>query len=204
MEAILPVAAHSYRAFKYQWKGRPAAPPDVVSEAIATNRNEVHTMVYVSWNGATEVRRWALHRASANGEIEDAAIVIWPREGFETNIRYDGVAEYVMVVALGRDGEKLGKSSIVRTIPLAEQGLIERPHAVPLEQMVAKPSQEMTAVVESVPKDHSSLLSFSLGFALCAVGGCILLWLSRWQSGSARIWSGRGVKYDLLLPEHLQ
>lgn len=57
---------NSYRAFKAaSWVGRPTAPPAVYFDAAAAR-------VYVSWNGATEVRRWVLQGAEWTG-LRDSA-----------------------------------------------------------------------------------------------------------------------------------
>ncbi|KAG9969073.1 hypothetical protein KCU72_g24922, partial [Aureobasidium melanogenum] len=45
----------SYRAFKFPWTGRPVDPPTAV---LSTDGQ-----VYVSWNGATEVRGWVLQHS---------------------------------------------------------------------------------------------------------------------------------------------
>lgn len=46
----------SYRVFKLDWAGFPLQPPSVAVEGNGT----ANATVYVSWNGATEARRWAL------------------------------------------------------------------------------------------------------------------------------------------------
>ena len=48
-----PVGDDSYRAYRLPWHGQPAAPPD-----IAATRTSKKTIVYASWNGATDVARW--------------------------------------------------------------------------------------------------------------------------------------------------
>lgn len=49
----------SYRTFKFDWHGWPTTDPDV---RILTN-GEDWLSLYVSWNGATEVRKWLLQGA---------------------------------------------------------------------------------------------------------------------------------------------
>lgn len=58
--------AQSYRTFKFDWHGWPTTDPDV---RILTN-GENWLSFYVSWNGATEVRRWLLQGAD-NLEAEE-------------------------------------------------------------------------------------------------------------------------------------
>ena len=45
----------NYRAFRYEWSGRPAKPPKVVAAAGSGNITG-----RVSWNGATGIARWEL------------------------------------------------------------------------------------------------------------------------------------------------
>ena len=47
----LPPETESYRAFRFPWEGRPAGDPAVKAESGPDGG----TMLYVSWNGATEV-----------------------------------------------------------------------------------------------------------------------------------------------------
>ena len=45
----------NYRAFRFEWTGRPAEPPKVLA---STSKRHDHSRV--SWNGATDVARWEL------------------------------------------------------------------------------------------------------------------------------------------------
>lgn len=43
----------TYRAYRYPWTGNPSTKPDV---AACVSRETSKTIVYVSWNGATDVK----------------------------------------------------------------------------------------------------------------------------------------------------
>jgi hypothetical protein len=93
----------SYRAIKVRgWQGRPKSDP-----AIRTRNGGV----YVSWNGATDVRFWVLERAcgeDGSGGFCEVDVVV--KGAFETRIEVpDGVCrgELLRVVAMADDGEKL-------------------------------------------------------------------------------------------------
>ncbi|KAK3047787.1 hypothetical protein LTR09_010762 [Extremus antarcticus] len=58
--------ANTYRAYKYEWVGRPQQPPDVHSATIESKKDKVNTVVHVSWNGATEVHTWNLYKTNPN------------------------------------------------------------------------------------------------------------------------------------------
>lgn len=56
---LFGVGPDNYRAWKAAWKGEPTWDPSIASSHNASDSaNE--TMVWVSWNGATEVDQWVL------------------------------------------------------------------------------------------------------------------------------------------------
>lgn len=61
------------------------------------------TVVYVSWNGATDVQSWKVMAAQESDEFEKVDTV--PRNGFETEIRLDAAPEKVFVEAVGGVGD---------------------------------------------------------------------------------------------------
>ncbi|GES65185.1 ASST-domain-containing protein [Aspergillus terreus] len=89
----------SYRVFKAsRWTGRPTLPPDVAVDDAAR-------VVYVSWNGATDVAGWALQTHGADEGFRTVQYV--PKRGFETAVDVAGVDGYLRVVAVGFDGEEM-------------------------------------------------------------------------------------------------
>lgn len=109
----------SYRSYKFPFIGRPALPPDVYSATLLRlgKGSTTTTIVHVSWNGATEVASWNLYktnREGRSGTTPPTASV--PRSGFETSLRYDGYAKYVVVEALDSSGQVLGTSRVVKTV----------------------------------------------------------------------------------------
>lgn len=107
----------TYRSYKYPFVGTPADPPDVVS--VAETRDHAVTLVYVSWNGATEVKWWNTYSTSAAGKKRQL-IGTTGRTGFETEIAYASFAKHVVVEALDGEFNVLGESKVVKTeIPAA-------------------------------------------------------------------------------------
>ncbi|KAK5114128.1 hypothetical protein LTR62_002698 [Meristemomyces frigidus] len=104
----------SYRTYKLSWTGRPETPP-----AFDISDDDVE--VYVSWNGATEVRSWVLQCSETlleEGEVEDAwaDVVRVSKQGFETVIPLpDDPPRFMRVLALDEAGRKLdyGVSEII-------------------------------------------------------------------------------------------
>jgi hypothetical protein len=95
--------ADTYRAFRMAWQGRPTAPPDI---AVAGGK------VYVSWNGATNVKRWQVLLGDSNDELRAAATA--KKSGFETAIPLSGDRDYVAVQALDSNGRVLAVSKTLK------------------------------------------------------------------------------------------
>jgi hypothetical protein len=90
----------SYRAYRFQWTGRPLDRPRV---AVAAGN------AYASWNGATQVARWRLVDASGGAKTLAEAT----RTGFETTLRLPDDATDVAVQALDAQGRVLATSKAV-------------------------------------------------------------------------------------------
>lgn len=98
----------SYRVFREAWTGAPSEPPSVVVESGS---------VFVSWNGATEVKTWRVEGASTD-EAEKGewnAVLQVRKKGFETEIRLPLDVDYaaLRIVGLDADGAELGASEEV-------------------------------------------------------------------------------------------
>jgi hypothetical protein len=90
--------------------GQPAEPPAV----YAYGRNDVEdTTVYMSWNGATEVKSWAVIGGNTIQSM-DTTLTTVQKVGFETvtSVRY---MPFIMVHALDQAGKVLGSSAAVNT-----------------------------------------------------------------------------------------
>ncbi|KAK5136580.1 hypothetical protein LTR08_002594 [Meristemomyces frigidus] len=99
----------SYRAHKSSWIGRPHKPPRAVTKG---------DKLYVSWNGATEVRSWLLQ--ASNSSYEDSWEDVFPthKQGFETSFQLPerkDASRYVRVIAIDRDG-KVCENGISKTV----------------------------------------------------------------------------------------
>ncbi|KAG9725091.1 hypothetical protein KCU73_g13260, partial [Aureobasidium melanogenum] len=95
----------SYRALKAPWKGEPSWPPTV---AFGDGKQ---SSVFVSWNGATEVKVWKLQQAEESTCPDEnwEDISATQKKGFETELDLkDGNMRYLRVVALDGDAKVLG------------------------------------------------------------------------------------------------
>jgi Arylsulfotransferase (ASST) len=95
--------ADSYRAYRFDWDGHPLDRPRI---AIRGGK------LYVSWNGATDVRRWEV---LAGSEAQHLTVIrTAAKVGFETTIPLTSKAAAISVRALDRGGEVLASSTVVR------------------------------------------------------------------------------------------
>jgi hypothetical protein len=100
----LPGGVMSYRAYRAEWSGRPAALPDLVIEADGEDLS-----LHVSWNGATGIALW---RVLAGETPESLGLVrSMQRTGFETAIVVRTTAPCLAAQAVDRAGTVLGQSA---------------------------------------------------------------------------------------------
>jgi hypothetical protein len=89
----------NYRTFKvYDWKGQPDYPP------VAKTKDG---KVYVSWNGATDVRYWRLHGfyLDERGEIANEEAETNEKDGFESAFTVSGISKYDYFKVEALDGQ---------------------------------------------------------------------------------------------------
>jgi hypothetical protein len=104
----LPRGDWSYRAYAADWTGTPAERP----AAVATRSRSGGAVVYMSWNGATEVASWTLHAGAHQTGL--APVAAQRRGSFETAIFTPHDGPYFSVDALDANGRVLGRSAVVR------------------------------------------------------------------------------------------
>jgi hypothetical protein len=101
----------TYRAYKFNFTGNPLEPPTLKAFVYGESPATSTTVLYVSWNGATEVKSWNFYRA------EDSILIGSKfKTGFETTYHSQGYQKEVYVEALAADGRLLGTSSIESTV----------------------------------------------------------------------------------------
>ncbi|HTT88150.1 MAG TPA: arylsulfotransferase family protein [Acidimicrobiales bacterium] len=107
MDGQLPLNVQSYRAFTYDWTGKPPGSPDV---AVRPNPAGGF-IVYMSWNGATEVHKWTVLAGSVASRMEPVGSQYWA--DFETAIAVNSGGPKFCAVALDGSGKELGRSAVV-------------------------------------------------------------------------------------------
>ncbi|KAK7560756.1 ASST-domain-containing protein, partial [Phyllosticta citricarpa] len=113
----------TYRAFKMVgFVGRPTEPPAlkalVYGDILPGQGSGVgpFTVVYISWNGATEVRAWRVYGKIIKDAARFAYLGTYRKTGFETAITIPGAVSYLWAEALDSEGNKIGQTSVARGI----------------------------------------------------------------------------------------
>jgi Arylsulfotransferase (ASST) len=106
LDATLPAGGQNYRTLRFPWVGRPYFPP--AARAAAQGDGQV---LYVSWNGATEVATWQLETGTDPSKLTEAAKV--QRTRFETAIPVPSGTRVARATALDASGAPLGQTEAV-------------------------------------------------------------------------------------------
>lgn len=196
MQAKTYANMKSYRAYKYPWVGHPTQPPDVYSAVFVDDDGKYHTNIWISWNGATLVENWEIHRArpdAPDGQTE--FVTVASRNGFETAITVDTYISHVVVVGLNRRFGSLGKSNVVKTVGPA--GIIEGLDKQDVEWVQQHPGK----VVEFLRRPEVAFLAGFIVCALTVLAGCVAWCCTRSRSKGVAWWKHNevGVESDHLL-----
>lgn len=106
MDGVFPGPDMSYRAIQVrQWVGLPLTRP-----SAAARRSGGTTRIYVSWNGATQVRSW---RVLSGRSLHAVATV--RKRGFQTTIGVPSGTGVFQVQALNAQGKVIGTSKVLTT-----------------------------------------------------------------------------------------
>jgi hypothetical protein len=108
LDGQFPIGDQSYRVFTAAWTGQPTDKP-----AAAARVNPAGgSVVYASWNGATEVSTWTVLAGTTADAL--AKVGSQPRSGFETMITVNSTGPYFAVTARDGHDHVLGQSPAVR------------------------------------------------------------------------------------------
>jgi hypothetical protein len=98
----------SYRAFRFPWSGHPSDNP----AAAVEQGSDDQVILYVSWNGATEIKSWQVLAGSIPYQLKPIGSA--PRRGFETTVAVRTAEPYVAVQAKSASGRVLGTTKAVK------------------------------------------------------------------------------------------
>jgi predicted lipoprotein with Yx(FWY)xxD motif len=192
-EAQLPAADESYRTYRLPWSGLPSSKP-----AVKLIRHGARSTIYVSWNGATQVARWAVLAGATKGKLTLVKRVA--KTGFETTIHVKlGQRRYLQIQALGATVQALASSAIKR-VP-----------AAPSRSNSTLQAHRASATVLGTEKvsNFGPVLAAASGHVLYefdvdtrnrshCTGRCTNTWQPFLASGSVTVKSGSGLKPKLV------
>ncbi len=98
--------ADSYRAYKFEWQGRPNERPRIVARRSGDGR----VIVYASWNGATDVSSWQVLAGATRADAKPLRTV--KRTGLETAIELKTDARFFGVRALRPSGAEATSETV--------------------------------------------------------------------------------------------
>ncbi len=110
-DASLPAGYDTYRAYRFEWVGRPATRPT----ATAQRNDDGTTTVHAIWNGATEVVRWVVEGVGDSTAPTRIGSAEW--NGLDTAIVVGGAPSQVRIVAEDRFGVPIGRSEVTTVSP---------------------------------------------------------------------------------------
>jgi hypothetical protein len=108
LDGHYPGGDQTYRVLSAAWTGQPTTQPAVAARVGQAGGS----VVYASWNGATQVASWTVLAGQSPGGL--AQVGSKARHGFETAITVNNPGPYFSVVANDASGQTLGQSPTVR------------------------------------------------------------------------------------------
>ena len=119
----------NYRAYKFNFTSSPTDWPAAKAFAGVNAQGNFTTIVYASWDGATEVHSWAAYAVESDDD-PGTAIGGARKTGFETSFVCQGHYPRVFVEAVDKHGEVLSRSAVVETeLPLGWHELLDEGYA---------------------------------------------------------------------------
>lgn len=106
----------TYRAYKADFKGTPSEPIALKCTAFGTSAAKATVVCHVSWNGATEVRRWRFREAIRPRPAEDEVLGSVAKSGFETRIQLKGYVSRICAEAVDVSGKVIGVSADMEVV----------------------------------------------------------------------------------------
>ncbi|HTW10264.1 MAG TPA: arylsulfotransferase family protein [Acidimicrobiales bacterium] len=109
VDGRLPDDVTSYRAFVADFATVPEGKP-----AVAIGSSGGSHVLYVSWNGSTEVMAWRVFAGTASTSLSSDVTADWAE--FETAVTTHSAGPYFQVAALDSGGRELGRSDVVKAV----------------------------------------------------------------------------------------
>lgn len=146
----------NYRSYSYNWTGYPLDKPALAAPAQEMNAS-TPLIAYVSWNGATEVKKWRFW-GSASDDGGFSAMETVDKAGFETRWASKTYQPHIFAEAVAGDGSSLGNSTAVAVSTIDGDGLEIAPQSAPLNDTSSPTSifTSPTTISSTGPSDASN------------------------------------------------
>lgn len=111
----------TYRGYKFNFTAVPKEAIAAKGFTYGTSAAKATTVVYVSWNGATEVETWRFKAPPGpHGSHKAETLGTKNKTGFETQFQVDGFHHTVFVEGIAANGSVLGTSGRIIITPPVE------------------------------------------------------------------------------------
>lgn len=173
----------NYRAYKHVFKSSPLRSPILKAHAYGQDIRSTTTVFHMSWNGATEVRRWRLCGTLDKADDEGNYRMIGEtrRMGFETTFMVASYYNTSYVQALDANDGLLGQSSEIDTVIPESWTTIQRNVASTNDPASSKETSEprhsmvtgwaLSGLALPLPGSRSP----TIAMVVLAIGGVVIL-----------------------------
>lgn len=104
-----------YRQYKFSWNASShvSEPIAFASHIYGATKDTATTVLYASWNGATEVESWNFYSSESPEQIQLPSLIAKiAKRGFETVAMLPGQHSFTFVEAVSKDGTSLRNSTL--------------------------------------------------------------------------------------------
>ncbi|KAH7120270.1 ASST-domain-containing protein, partial [Dactylonectria estremocensis] len=160
--------SYIYRVWKGDWEGKPLWGPNISANADPTNGD---TTIYVSWNGATEVKKWVLLLSDSQSDLTGADRVASesPRMGFETGFNLPRNAAFARIAAVDKNDAVIGSTPVVHiasgVLHAADYEITNLKRPQDEADATKEPEYHITTIPPSVLGDFNDISSLPLYLA---------------------------------------
>lgn len=138
----------TYRAYKFEFVGRPNTPPALIASVIEDGERGLLTTIYVSWNGATDIVSWNFYAQEGEDHQRNLLGTVKKTE-FETRYTAKGYFDWISAEPVDYDGNVLGKTRVHRTVTPSHWGEIQDAETTTPEHDIAQSVGESGKIAES-------------------------------------------------------
>ena len=150
----------TYRSYKLPFVGKPTKPP-IMKAFQYGNNDDGFTNAFVSWNGATEVRKWVFMGIPVDSP-NWVEIAVVNKTGFESMLTSSGLWSHMSAIAFDSQGNRIGSSDIITPESTNTVYVARTPHSGVRSSLLKSPTVQ-------------TMTSFSLWHLLAGAVLCLMI-----------------------------